>query len=943
MTASNPLDSDLPWFFSRIEEWKDEGWNCKGIEEFLSSDVASASERLLSVEFKVNGARELLSRIEFMPLANSEAEAKRDVWLKVLNNPMTYESTLSEYETWAQDNRPWEPVLNSVADAWDSVGLNEARKELLARFDSLDPSSIPATSAIIPMLRDAREHVALQGFLATIEADEDRQKSMISKAISTLSEQGFLVSHLQHMSLGEGLDEVDKWLSLASEFEDLRLLIVREIKPFDADLANHHDSRRQLLMKDGLEADIKNLYIQIEAIADNLHERKSHIDSLLNGWRAKGIILPHDDDIRNEELLEWETNLPEIEANVNLHLRALDKWKNFQALWPDRVGESQHLAGKLDSTELFIEAVETLEQDWHSYELEAVSAVEKYSNLGLVMDEWPQRIADEPRTAAKWLKSIAPRLDKRIDLIKLLEQLDTSFEGREEVDNRIGILRELEIEDDIIADIEAFCDKTARRGARHRRMLETDWRELLALGKGSPDLQTNLLSLADFENAISDARKFGKSTNLSNTSSAIVSGDVSSRIKSRLSQELNWLSDAGWQVQHLVEDMEEDLVRIAKTVNNFRELVDGHEKIRRRLAPLPWNRDVSLALDVQNRLSRPDELSALVEEIPALIRHLASKEVEDEDFVFTAWKPSAARATLVPQAANHKILEPSSAYEDAHEAILESMEAEIVDDGEITVDSIEIQAPSEPIVEVKQSQEQPAKMVEKKMPTVVVTNEKLEAVKEVEEAKPEPLLQPVKPAPAPQLEAEPAVELEAVSEEDEQPIQEVESASEDDLEFALNGLREFLRALDLHDLAKGLEDLQDLPEIRRELASHVGIEPRDLRVDRILRLSLRLLPRGEAGDKQRGALLSILADSVTSMKKWIRRRLEARHSASQDDFLLDSENLGIALERIPGPALSIPLFKDEVDLPNAMDSSGLETSVMRVQAACKLPNAGGIA
>ena len=52
--------------------------------------------------------------------------------------------------------------------------------------------------------------------------------------------------------------------------------------------------------------------------------------------------------------------------------------------------------------------------------------------------------------------------------------------------------------------------------------------------------------------------------------------------------------------------------------------------------------------------------------------------------------------------------------------------------------------------------------------------------------------------------------------------------------------------------------------------------------------------------------------------------------------------LGIALERIPGPGLYVPLEKDEVELPSIDDLSNLSKITLEVAQAMSLPTAGGI-
>ena len=78
------------------------------------------------------------------------------------------------------------------------------------------------------------------------------------------------------------------------------------------------------------------------------------------------------------------------------------------------------------------------------------------------------------------------------------------------------------------------------------------------------------------------------------------------------------------------------------------------------------------------------------------------------------------------------------------------------------------------------------------------------------------------------------------------------------------------------------------------------------------------------------------------MKRWMRARLENRHSGSNDIFLEDALNLGKALQRIPGPGHPLPLGIDEYELPDASDTEQLEYEVKQLLALMNLPSAGGI-
>ena len=122
-----------------------------------------------------------------------------------------------------------------------------------------------------------------------------------------LTEAGFDVGELEKMPIIEALNWVSQLHDLHDLHEDLRLLIVEQIALFDPNLAAHHEERRKALIHQPSNAELRNFRLQMDAIADNLHQRLANINDLLNRWREKGIRFPHADSIRPIELLECET------------------------------------------------------------------------------------------------------------------------------------------------------------------------------------------------------------------------------------------------------------------------------------------------------------------------------------------------------------------------------------------------------------------------------------------------------------------------------------------------------------------------------------------------------------------------------------------------------------------------------------------------------------
>ena len=135
---------------------------------------------------------------------------------------------------------------------------------------------------------------------------------------------------------------------------------------------------------------------------------------------------------------------------------------------------------------------------------------------------------------------------------------------------------------------------------------------------------------------------------------------------------------------------------------------------------------------------------------------------------------------------------------------------------------------------------------------------------------------------------------------------------------------------------------QQISEIRRSLAKNVGIEPRDIRVDRMLRLILRLLPQSNEHDNKRKLLIMKIASGLKRYQNWIKMRLEARHKAGKNNLILDSATLGKALERIPGPGFRVPLERDEKELPALNEMADLALEVDKLISTLNLSSSSGV-
>ena len=862
-----------------MDAWSSEGFNVDSFRSSLEAEPNSASELLLKFDSLIVKNRLLRKRV----IDSTMSRVEKSGWLSQLDEVENTESILKKWNDEAAVNRPWEPYIVKAEDRWSAQGRRSNLSALVKRLNSLDPSSFSACQPLLILFDDVSSESLISAMLDEIESDEARRRQVVNEMIELLSKEGVDASDARSMKINKALDHLSSLQSRADGARNNRLRIEREIRPYDDELANRL-----------LEKNSKDMTEEVDAIVNNLSERLSSLTSTIDEWKHLGVKFPDGGKILPHDLLDWEAGLPEIEAAVEIHLRALERWKEFATLWPDRCGDSS-LVGRLDKTEEFVDLVDSLDQEWRELELEGMQIIGSWEDKGFAMDIWRTRMAEEPRSATKWLKREEVNYQAANSLIEALMSLDASIDGEDEIIRRVAILREFDLDNDLIDEMNYFIETRARRGARHRSMLETDWMDLVRKGLAE-DRPTASLTLAEFESLIADAR-----TNKQH------SGIPIERLEGRMVEEIEDWYQQGFSIEGLREMLEKDPVNLALRMTTMREAVANHEKLRRRVSSLDWTRAPRMSIDVNLDLSMPERLASLSARIPELMKALAQCKVEDPDFKFVAWRPRMRiKRVLVPA--------PESAEEDAMEAILKEMETDVSETEEENFREDEIVREDgltdhEFWEDEKWSAERWRWWREKH-------GEKEEAVNT------ESSLDDVEP--------------EASQQKTSKSINVDESVEIEHLHIIMKKL-----GLD-EEYNQDADTAQQISEIRRSLAKSVGIEPRDIRVDRMLRLILRLLPQSNEHDNRRKLLIMKIASGLKRYQNWMKMRLEARHKAGKNNLILDSATLGKALERIPGPGFRVPLERDEKELPALNEMADLAVEVDKLISTMNLSSSSGV-
>ena len=893
---------------------------------FLSEHEGGTHERLAWLEQRRETAAELDERFRAIELGGRADDGLRALH-SALNNPFTVEASVVEFERHLRGILSWEPPLNLNKSVWFEAGNGNDWDHLFTRLMDLDASSLPAVVPLHRLFESPERLDEIVRHLQTIEADETRQRQLIEAGAERLREHGYPVGDLGVRPLLEGLQDLERWQTFHAKREHVRLAAVQLIQPFDPDLATEFEQRCNGMQNVEEASELDALADEIQALAQALEQRRQVLSDAIQTWRSQGIVFPHEGDLHPKDLMAWEANHDTVAASVERHLALVERWNRFARHWPAQTAASETLLGHLDRTEELRDVVDEMDGLWKQLELDGLALLESYEHAGLDVSAWRQRVFDDPMNAMERMTVERGRWDTRVSLMNDLNALDTSFSGQEDTFLRLQLLASEDVDAEIIEEMQGHVHRARRRNERHRVMLNEELASLRRAGVLEREVSTDGMNLRELEGYVADLTRSNGAA-----SASTYSGVMMERMRTSVEQELEALHEQGWHVDEWRTAVKSELVRVARELSEARPHLLRHDVLRRRLAALPWNRHVDLGLSVEAMCQQPHRLAYLSQQIPVYTALLSARPVEDESYTLSLWMPVEKHPTLipVPEDQDRKVLQPATTLDDAHEAMLEAMDDKAATDVE---EEETLQSDEE------QSDEAVAEKVE------ILPEREATTSHSDSPSPPEPV----------EIEEEQVVENPVAIEEvaSEEEVAEEDAAVEDALEVkvapsgkgtakALAALTELVALLGLPDEAMAIEqrEMEAIPDLRRRLAAEVNVSPRDVRVGRLLRLALRLLPQGDGDDGSRAKMLSTLCELVAPLKRWMRRRLEARHSGAGGEFLTDAAELGVALERIPGLGHHLPLDLDDWPLPS--DINELSEEVAKLARSVHLPSAGGV-
>jgi len=857
-------------------------WEAQGFDapSFRKNVTDLKPSELDELQTTVELAHGLKSRLK--PFQSSE---KIRQLIDEFRDPRTWEEVGDQFNRWSTMNAPWESGYYRWYPYWSTnEELQDQFWNIINIAATLDESSWTSLDLLLPLLAQPANYPSILHELEQLVQDEERQRTLIEKAVLQLKDKGYNIE-VQSSTIIEQFDEIEELQRYSNRIDLLQLQIQSDILPFDPVLADTFVGRANDLITTPSE-EIETLEKNVTTISTHLQTRLNEMNAMLRQWQSEGYTYEDRTRILAEELLEWEHLLPEIEQQYHRHVGASERWNEIKKSWNHQDTTIDRIVGKIEHTDSFVDKIDALEQQWTEKELQGASLIERWEQFGFEMDVWRYKMTHDPRQGLEELNLHLPLYKRANELLETMLHLDTSLGGEEEVERRSTILRTMDLDNDLLDEMELWLNKKTLRNTRHRRMLQAEWERAARAGKVNSE--TTFSDLYSFEQAVAS---------IEFQSQHLIARGVTSHATTHSKADLLRLEERGWNITELLQLLDEQPDVFFQQFPKAIEAMSRIQSTQRRIANLDWRRDVNRAGEVALQVRNPLQLVRIEQQIPALIRHLAERDIEDETFTYTAWIPEQ-RPVLVPreQSLIRKVpakVQPQSTLEEAHEAMLESMESE----EHVRED------------EIKEKQE----FVEPVKTTLLSTTKEADKIRERKEDN---------------------------TEEKSKTVAAPGSTSV--VEGDLTSYERLLRLIGLTKEADTLAGSSDISIVRRALASHVGREPRDVRIDRLLRLTLRLLPQGDHGDIERSKMIDALGTILPKYNQWVRMRLEARHMGATGTFFEDADRLGTALHRVPGPGVRVPLEADTYQLPEASNLNELQEQTERLVRSMNLPAAGGI-
>ena len=762
---------------------------------------------------------------------------------------------------------PWISAAKNNRILWDSAGKSEKLNLIIKRLDALDSSMAPYISEILFLFENPEKFDELNKKVNDIEQRQSERIATLDSMASLLSKHGFEIQGFSDLNLEERFHALEELQVLDDKHIQLERRINRTIGRFDTSTASDYNQQRLLLTKTRSEIEFDALIERINRAENDFLTRLENINNKFSKWIHDGFKLNVHIPILADELLQRETQIDNFAQNIGEYKQLWDRLELQLSIWPEEHAVTQIEFGNLSEKNEIKDFVIELEKRSALVEEEVRANITRWKNKGFELIEIEALNIKNPRLAQNEMINLGIIFEKTIEAKNELNNLDLSFSGEEKRIEWNDLITKKTPDKTKIDELLNWISKIKMRNKRHRRMLENEWLNL----NYTSEISTENLTLLEFENLIK---------NTQGASSSIRYKSVKS-LKERLIVELDlWLDNLkndNWNIEDLMIMKNVNPNELMKLKNEINNNINEYGRLVRRLKNLPWNKNIPLAKEVLFKLKKPNLLIEIKSLIPQYMQILAGSNQKDRaaEFKFEPWSPNK-KSVLINK---NGVIPP----------------AEIIIEEELEIKNENLSLPEIIIEEDSEIKGEESKKSENKKIIPLEENKEInEMIKEIKTQKHQPTLE--------------------------------------EWESYIRSLTEILIQLGISkdfDLTK-TTNLDSLSNLRKTLAKFVGITPRDLRVDRLLRILLRVIPINLPENITLIDLTNIIDDLTLCAKrlnKWTSKRLERRHNNSTKKLLNDSKQLGEVLIRIPSPGFAIPLISDNYELPSINNLQELENEI----------------
>ena len=877
--------SSESWWQSRINEIKSQGFNTKNIVNELERNTSRASSIIEQYEKDLSLAKNLKNEINDLP---NRLEVERISLLGKLEFAERSKEVQNELDSLILRHLPWISAARNNKILWDSMGRGEYLNLILKRLDALDPSMSAYISEILHLFETPEKFDDFNKKIDDIELRQSERIATLDNMASLLSEHGFEIQGFNDLNLEERFDALEKLHNLDEKHMQLERRINRTIGRFDPGTAADYNQQRLLLTKTRSEIEFDSLIERIKNAENNFLNRLENINNQFSKWVQEGFNLNVHIPILADELLHREAQMNNISQNIEEYKQIWVRLEKQLSIWPEEDNVTLIEFGNLSEKYEINDFVTELEKRSSLVEEEVRSKITRWKNKGFELKEIEWLNETNPVLAQNKMREISIIFEKTVEAKDQLNNLDLSFNNRDKRNEWLKRISEKTPTEKSVNELLQWISKIEMRNARHRKMLENEWLNL----KNDLKIDTGNLTLLEFENLIKDNTRSYSSNQYNSTKG----------LKERLMIEIDlWLEDLRnkkWNIEDLILMRNENPSKLMKSKNEINKNIREYEKLVKRLKPLPWDRNTILAEEVLLKLKKPNLLVEIKGLIPQYMQILATSPSQNEmiGFDFNPWNPndnviSTIKPRDVPEA---EVIIDEGRISSLEQVFVDSDKAE-APKKYTNISSNNLKTSSNQSNFENYEEEKGFKNFEnKKILAQEENNEIVELIKGIKTEKHQPTTE----------------EWENYTGALKNILSELGISKEFDLTHTTN--------------------LESLSNLRKGLAKFVGVTPRDLRVDRLLRILLRVIPINLPENITLNELSIIIKDltfCANKLNKWTSKRLERRHNNSSNKLLNDSKQLGEVLVRIPSPGFAIPLDSDSYELPSINNLQDLRNEV----------------